>query len=338
MKQSEKTLVMLGALVVLVWGFGTNWTFGGLSMGGGGGGGGGTNEQIGADCSPGIDPVAIFSAYWVDPTANNKDTQVATTWNIIKEGDTSAFSSGTTGTSGKNITTKGLLSCGDRLFGVMGDGGATTYYYAASDVATVSKSTVSLGGAKGIEVVKSGAATVYFNNRTTTGAAAVNISNSSTIWGAAGGGSDSSIKMTIYKPTGGKYFGDLGYAICFIYNSGNFSAITPGGYVGQVSVAHVKATSTLDTVACYDMGTSELLGPNGGSKDVSITMQAKSGVVPSAGTGIATSVDVKIVDKTNDLFNGALVPGFDKADGTQSDIGYADVSKTTAISIGTTGD
>jgi hypothetical protein len=148
-----------------------------------------------------------------------------------------------------------------------------------------------------------------------------------TLTGAGAGGESQNVIVRITSPSKPAVFGDLGYALCTKYNSNNFTKVEPANSNGLVTqpLTHVKATATLDTVNCYDMG--KLV--SGAVVEVPLYIKAKTSVFPSN----ATTIGVTLVDYTSVLFNGQLVPSYELRDGTGTDVGMADVTQAAAVTL-----
>ncbi len=281
---------------------------------------GGTVDQqvIGSCAETGTNPAVYATAYWVDPTQNNKKTQVATTMLTAKQDSSLLYNSTTGSATAATIVT---VPCGTKVAELAGDGGGTTYYYngAMFDASGVSHSF-------DIEVKKSGAASMTVHNDTATGWASTILLGNNSIT------DPDSIDLRVEPPvTAGQYFGDIGWAFCVKYNSLNFTNVYPQPNSGLVSIAHVGATSTRDTVKCYDMPG---LLVAGGAPYVGTLVFDK---VSSAFMNATVGMDATIVDKTSGLFNGKIYTGYDTSapggDGQNTDLGRADVSTTSLMNI-----
>lgn len=280
---------------------------------------GGVADQTGVDCAGGNQPIAYATAMFTDPTQNNKQSQVATTITFAKTGTPTIYNSTTSSTT---IQTTTSVPCGQALAVIAGDGGST-YYFNAKDAGLVTRTSID---ATGIEVVKSGAATIVFENSSGSGWA-------STITESGGEIADPDADLQYWAKvptTAGAYFGDKGWAMCFRYDSANFTQIRPTNYAAQVSIPHIKASTTLNSVSCWEMN--GLLKSGGSDLKGNIYMDRAAAL-----TGGNSSISVVLVDKTSMLFNGALFVGYDTGitDGLNTDAGRADVTVTNAVIIGT---
>ncbi len=279
-------------------------------------------------------PVAQLSAYYLDPTNNNQYTGVATTVRVCQAGVPNCITSVTSSASTVVNTAEGNISCGVTYREIAGDGGGTTYYYASTSDFVVANSVVPApNDGKGIITVPSGAATMLVKSPTANYAATLSYN-----WTATNGQTntttDTSVYLRVQAPSAPSQFGDLGYAVCFRYSSANFtSAKILGGT--QVAIAHVKPTTTLDTIQC-----SELPALAGG-KYVEINAALKGA---TSGPSNATTMDVILVDKTNELYNGYLIPdenskagvasnGYDTVNDPNTGTGRADVTTSSAITF-----
>lgn len=282
-------------------------------------------------------PVAQLVTYYLDPNNNNAYTQVSTTALVYIGGQPTPANSSTTSATVLVSTLSGNLVCGATYREIAGDAG-TTYYYAKTADFKVDNSVMGpANNGKGIAVVPSGAAVLYIKNSTS------NYASTSTInWSAAGktNGStdDTDFILKVQGPSAPNQFGDLGYAVCFRYNSGNFTDIKAlGGTI--VNVAHYKATASLDTIRCVEF---PALAP-GTYAEHSISLKAAT-TGPSYTTTVNTTVDISVVDKTNELYNGWLIPsentaagvvsnGYDLINNPNTGTGRADVSTTSLITV-----
>ncbi len=277
-----------------------------------------SQQQVGEACAGlSVQPSAYATAYFIDPTTNNQKTQVASTMIFAKPGTSVVYNS-TTGSASMATTTS--VPCGTPLAIVAGDGGGTTYYYNAAMFSAVDKVSVFAD----LEVQKSGAASINVHNATSTGwGTTTSLVNTSMT------DPDTTIDVQVKVPTtAGARFGDLGWALCVKYNSLNFTKIYPQPSVSSVNIPHVKGTTTLDTVACYEMP--GLLISAGSDWEGSLYID------PASGNHLnATTIGITVVDKTNMLFNGGLTAGYDTGvtDGQNTDAGRADVSTATAVTI-----
>lgn len=286
------------------------------------------------DCGEG-EPVAQFATYYYDPNNNNLYTQVATTAYAYVAGSPLPATTVTTSATVMNTSTKGELSCGITYREIAGDGGGTTYYYARTADFMVDNAVMPLAGAdhKGIEVIPSGAAVARVKASTT------NYNTTMTYnWTSAGFDNSSTNSQDLYMqfqpPASPSMFGDLGYAVCFRYNSANFTNVRITGAT-SVNIAHVKATAALDTVQCSELPAHEA----GISEEWPLYVKAAS-----TGPSTGTTIDVVLVDKTNELFNGYLVPdensvagvlsnGYDTVNDPNTGTGRADVTTTSAFTV-----
>jgi hypothetical protein len=277
-----------------------------------------------------VAPQARLAAYYVDTSQNDKVTQVATNAYVCAPGASSCVAK-TTATSGFNTTNVGEVGCLDTIDFIAGDGGAT-YYYGHSGAAKVTGQVFTPGTANGLEVKYSGALTMKFAdasaasygwNSTRSGSGAYNW----TLAGVGAGGESQDVAIRVASPAKPKIYGDLGYALCFIFNSNNITSVKPANSNGIVTqpLTHVKATATLDTVQCYDMGKL----PSGATQESTLYIKAKTGVTPSA----ATTIGVYAADFTADLYNGGLIPSYEYRNGNGTDIGLADVGGAAQIVI-----
>lgn len=274
---------------------------------------------VGSCASEGVRPVISATAYDVDPTQNNKQTQVATTV-LFAKADSSMIYNSTTGSA--TASTDVSVPCGDRVSVLVGDGGGTTYYYNGEtfDATGVSHSF-------NIEVKRSGAATMAFHNETHTGwASTITYANTSVSDG------DTDLEFRLSPPQGaGEMFGDKGYAMCVKWNSLNFTKVYP--MTGSaVTIAHISGTSTLDKVACYEMPG---VLASGSSPYEGRFYLDTTGTNPMQNE---TTIDVVLVDKTSGLFNGLIYSGYDTSapggDAQATDLGRTDVTQAAAITIG----
>lgn len=280
-----------------------------------------TQQQIGEACAGlSVQPTAYATAYFIDPTTNNQKTQVASTMIFAKPGTSVIYNSTTGSTTAATVTG---VPCGTPLAIVAGDGGGTTYYYNAAMFAAVDKVSVFAD----LEVVKSGAASLRLHNDTSTGWATTTKIGNSTITDP-----DTTISVQVRVPTtAGAYFGNLGWAMCVKYDSANFTQVYPSPNSGMASIPHVKATSTLNTVECYAMP--GLLVSAGSNWEGVLYLNKASGNLLND-----SAIDIVLVDKTNMLFNGALVEGYDTSvtNGVNTDAGITDVSTSSAVILETT--
>lgn len=277
-----------------------------------------TQQQIGEACAGlSVQPSAYATAYFIDPTTNNQKTQVPTTMIFAKPG-TSVVYNATTGSATQATITS--VPCGTPLAIVAGDGGGTTYYYNAAMFSAVDKVSVFAD----LEVQKSGAASIYLHNATSTGWGTSTMLNNASMTDP-----DTTVKVQVKVPTtAGARFGDLGWALCVKYNSLNFTKIYPQPSTSSVNIPHVKGTANLDTVACYEMP--GMLVSAGADWEGTLYLD------PASGNHLnATTIGLTVVDKTNMLFNGQLVQGYDTSvtNGQNTDAGIADVSTATAVTI-----
>ncbi len=285
--------------------------------------GAGVDQQVTGSCAnAGINPTVYTTAFWVDPTQNNKQTQIATTVTLAKQGTSQIYNQSTSSATAALAT---AVPCGDKVADIAGDGGGTTYYYngAAFDALGVSHSNT-------IEVKKSGAATIAVHNDTATGWASTILLGNDSITDP-----DSSIAVRVMPPSGaGQYFGDLGWAMCVKYPALNFTNVYPQPNNGLASIAHVSGTTTRDTVRCYDMP--GILVAGGSPYYGTLYLDKVSSRFGNATIG----VDVTLVDKTSGLFNGMLYTGFDSSasggDGQATDLGRADVTQANLMNISAT--
>ena len=282
--------------------------------------GAGVNQQIVGSCADkGVNPIVYTTAYWVDPTQNNKQTQIATTVTLAKQGTSQIYNQSTSSATASLAT---AVPCGDKVGDIVGDGGGTTYYYNG-----VMFDAVGISHSNTIEVKKSGAATIQVHNDTAVGwASTILLGNNSIVT------PDQSIAIRVMPPSGaGQYFGDLGWAMCLKYPALNFTNVYPNPNNGLTSIAHVSGTTTRDTVRCYDMP--GILVSGGAPYYGTLYLQK----VASAFNNATVGVDVQLVDKTSGLFNGVLYTGFDSSasggDGQATDLGRADVSTTNLMNI-----
>lgn len=314
MKKSDKNLLLIVLILAGVWYFG---------MGGqqqlSAAGQMQAAVQSGAACEGlATQPIVYATADWIDPTQNNKETQVATTVIFAKPGSPVVYNVTTSSATTQSTT---AVPCGMPLAVVAGDGGGTTYYY--NGVSTPAVDRISID-ATGILVKKSGAASLYVHNATSTGwATTTNLVNTSMT------DPDTVIKVQVKVPTtAGAYFGDAGWALCVKYNSLNFTRIYPQPYTSSVSIPSVKGTATLDTVACYEMP--GMLVSAGADWEGTLYLD------PTSGNHLnTTTVGITLVDKTAMLFNGNLIVGYDTSltDGQNTDAGRANVATATALTI-----
>jgi len=279
-------------------------------------------------------PIAQMIAYYNDPSNNNLYTQVATTDALYQAGSPTPADSLTTNTSGVVTSTSGALSCGTSYREIAGDGGGSAYYYTRTADFVVDNSVVPApDSGKGLKVIPSDAAILYVKD-TTTNWAATNTFN----WTAAGKGNGSTssgdLMIKVQSPTSPAMFGDLGYAVCFRFDSTNLSSVKVIGG-NAVSISHVKATAGLDTIQCSEMPPMKL----GGYDELSLQLKGAT-----AGPANGTLVDVYLVDKTNELYNGYLIPdenakagvsgnGYDQINDPNTGLGIADVNTNSAFTI-----
>lgn len=298
--------------------------------------GGASADSVLACKQGGAQPVAQEVAYYLDPNNNNKLTQVATTFALYNAGNPTPLASNTTSASAVITSPTGSLSCGASIREIAGDG--STYYYAETPDFTVDQAVVGLSANKGISVIPTGASTVYVKDSLTNYASTVTFN-----WTAAGhssgGTSTSDLMLKVQSPSAPNMMGDLGHAVCFRFNSGNFTSIMANGGK-QVSIAHIKPTSTLDTIQCWEFGP---IDPKAQQPFQEYSLTVKAG---ASGPTSGALIDVFDVDKTNELYNGYLVPtensaagvlsnGYDTINNPNTGTGRADVNTNSAITVTT---
>ena len=338
--QTTAMWIMAFAIIVLAGGV-MYWMYGGAGTSQSGmfaqtvkTGGSGTTSN----CN-GQNPVAQLLTYYTDTNTNNKYTQVSTNAYICMPGVPNCPVQDTTNATAIETTAEGDLSCGQTYREIAGDGG-THYYYAKSEDFKADVGVIPpVNSGKGLELLPSGSATLYEGNVGTL--PGVGVEENWTSAGKGAGDTDSNVYLRIQSPSKPAVFGDLGYAVCFRFNSGNFSKVYPSSYKSAVAIGHVQPTTGKTAIQCYDMGKLA----SGETKQVTVNMKAVSGVTPGdVNVSKATTIDVILVDKTTMMYNGYLVPlenskagvtanGYDDVDNPNSDIGVADVTQTNAITV-----
>jgi hypothetical protein len=270
----------------------------------------------GSCASAGEKPTITSTLYTVDPSQNNKQTLVATTLVLAKPDSSQVYNTTTTSTTKAQDST---VPCGARVSLIGGDAGSTYYYNGVTFDAT------GISHEYNLQVVPSGAASFVLQNSTSG-------NWGSTVTESGGAISDPSANIQIkVKPptTAGSVFGDKGWAMCFVYDSANFTQVRPTNYKSAVTIPHVTASTTLNSVSCWEMN--GVLTSNGGDVVTNLYLDRAAAL-----TGGNSSITIKLVDKTSMLFNGNLVDGFDTSvtDGLNTDAGRADVSTSSAVIIG----
>ncbi len=279
-------------------------------------------------------PTAQMLTYYYDPNNNNQYTLVSTNSYVYMAGSPTALSTVVTSASGVNQTTAGELSCGSTVREIAGTGNA--YYYARTSDFVVDNAVVPApNGGKGLEVIPSGAVTLYVKDPTTNYNGSITEYNWTSAGFGAGGTNSGNLMVKVQSPTTPAMFGDLGFALCFRYNSYNFTSVSAIGG-SSVGIQHVKATSALDTVSCYSFAPLAL----GENREIALYLKGTS----TGPTVAGTTIDVIAVDKTNELYNGYLIPdenakagvsgnGYDLINTPNTGTGRADVTTTSALVI-----
>ena len=294
----------------------------------------GGSGTVTSNCN-GQNPVAQLLTYYTDTNTNNKYTQVSTNAYICMPGVPNCPVQDTTNATAIETTTEGDLSCGQTYREIAGDGGVHYYYAKSEDFKADVGVIPPVNSGKGLELLPSGSATLYTGNVGTLPTSSGVVEN----WTSAGkgaGDTDSNVYIRVQSPSKPDVFGDLGYAVCFRFNSGNFSKVYPSSYKSAVAIGHVQPVEGKTAIQCYEMGKLA----SGETKEITVNMKAISGVTPTNGT----TVDVILVDKTNEMYNGYLVPlendkagvnanGYDDVDNPNSDVGVADVVGSSAITV-----
>lgn len=286
-------------------------------------------------------PVAQLVAYYNDPNNNNLYTKVATTASVYIAGQPTALSTVTTSTSGINQTTSGQLSCGSSVREIAGDSGVTYYNVQTPDFQINNAVMYPANGGLGLAVIPGGNATVYFQTPTSLFGSTIAYN-----WTADGKGlagvSDGSVQIKVQAPSAPARFGDLGYAVCYRFNSANFTTVRANGGT-QVSISHVKATSSLDTVQCWEFPSL----PGGQTFQTGMYLKGAA-----AGPTDGALIDVVLVSKTNQIYNGYLIPqensaamasgaitqpsnGYDQINDPNAAIGRSDITISSAINVTT---
>ncbi len=279
-------------------------------------------------------PIAQMVTYYNDPNNNNQYTKVATQGLVYIAGSPTGLANVTTSTgTTANTTPSAALSCGSKVREIAGDAGVTYYWASTTDFVVDNSVLYPPNGGLGLKMIPSGASTVYVKSATSLYASTLTFN-----WTAAGQGNgttdSSDIMVKVQAPASPNVFGDLGDALCFRYSSANFTLVSAIGGTA-VSMAHVKATATLDTVSCYEFPTLAL----GGYREVTLNLKGAS-----AGPSNGTTIDMYDVDKTNELYNGYLVPnenakagvtsnGYDLINTPNTGTGRADVNTNSFITI-----
>ena len=277
------------------------------------------NTGTGLACSENGADISMALKF-VNTSANNQKESVNTNaYLYIKDGAGNwvLTQNTTSGTSG--VATFTDVGCGKTVKIIAGDGGSTRLYYGATEE-FVTKDDVTTSE---LVLQESGAATLKFRSPQNT-AQQNTLTYNLTLNSKSAGDTASDIEMLVKQPDKGRLMGDGGFAVCYRYNGGNFSKIAPGSYVDEVNIEHIPANGTLANIDCYNM--QDLASTE--TEAYAIVMDQKPGILANN-----TYVDVLIVDKTTDRFNGNLVVGYDTASGTDADIGRTDVTTTGAVTI-----
>lgn len=286
-------------------------------------------------------PVAQLVAYYNDPNNNNLYTKVATPASVYIAGQPTALATVTTSTSAINTTRSGDLSCGSTVREIAGDSGLNYYNVETSDFQINNAVMYPANGGLGLQVIPGGNDTVYFQTPTSLFGSTIAYN-----WTADGkavaGVSDGSLQVKIQAPSAPARFGDLGYAVCYRFSSANFTTVRANGGT-QVSISHVKATASLDTVQCWEFPSL----PGGQVFQTGMYLKGAA-----AGPTNGTVIDVILVAKTNQIYNGYLIPqentaalasgaitqpsnGYDKINDPNTAIGRPDITVSSAITVNT---
>ena len=332
-----------------------------------------TNQQIGAgsqqpagpngqasatqlaQCNSNGKPNLQVKTFYYDPNNNNAYTQVATSAQIYNLGGPSPLVTLTTTAANVTTTADGTVSCGSTVKEIAGDGG-TTYYYADSGPLVVPNTVVyPANNGAGIQLIPSGTALLAVGS---SGALTNNPASTLTYnWTAAGnanGSIDQNIYVQLQGPNPPAMFGDLGVALCIRYNQANFSQVNVVGAT-PVAVSHVTGSGALPSVSCFALPPLPTLVSTG-PRYVNYNLQFKGATL---GPENGTTVDLILVDKTNQIYNSFLVPsesaqaqaaaaanqmantnnaclsanGYDNCNSPNSGIGVADLTRTGAITF-----
>ena len=275
-------------------------------------------------------PTYINLAAWYNDTSNNDNiTQVSTTAYVCTPGAQNCLTY-TTPTAGFNQTAAGAIACQGYYNVIAGDGG-TTYYYGTSGSFQMVQNSIVAGNGNGIEVTKAGLATAKIKNLLGTNTYSTTASLNWTSGGYGTAGETTDVVSLIQSPSRPSEYGDMGFAICTRYNSTLYNKVEPvppsGGSATSVTIDHVKSTSTKDRVTCFAMG--QLV--SGTSSEIALDIKAMGGQGASQLNG--SSIDLILVDKTTTRFNGELQAAYETVDGLDLDIGQADVTLLSAVTV-----